>query len=245
MFLHAEPLRYDKANLIYAYTAVKFCDEYREGDIYNEFYKLCQRDEPWLNRILNSPTNERYANISMAASRSLIERLAICYYSQYKDFNLRLFHTYFWHNTLDAFRLNQHCDFNIGMSFFEVACVNFNLIPLLSSYSKDNIYGIIKLMTLRVYEITIKKTEHFPSLFTNYEIGLKRACDQIYERIRNEPTDTEEAVFFSKDNIYDLYKGSYEFIDQHLPELINTELSNEPPRKFRPTYYNPTTNHVD
>lgn len=236
MLLHTEPLKYDEPNLCYAGTAAKSCDAYREGDLYKEFYKLCQRDEPWSNRLLNSSMNERFANISTAASYSLVERLAICHYSQFENFNMRLFHTYFWTILLEIFRLENNCDFNLGMNFFEVATVNFNPMPLLSSYSENNINTLSKLFFLRIFEITVKKNEHTRPFFCTY--NFESACEKIYKKIKNEPLDPGGLIPPSNENIYNHYKDDYEFVDQHLPELSHIYTENYT-QELKATYYTP------
>lgn len=244
MDFHEVPLKYDKDNYRYASAAVRTCWMYREGSIFDEFLKICNEDDAWIYKFIKSPKSERYANIAMAASSALNERLAICYFNSFNGFDIRFFHTYFWHFTLENLRLNMINDLDHGIEVFEIAVVNFNILPVILNYNEDDISGLLKLMFCRIFEIIGRSRDFFLNLQTDHEINLMRASKKLYEKFNFSEAEGEFEKIFTE-NFFNGNKVSIEFVDQHLPELCNIGNDWKTTKKYRVTRHDPDTGAVE
>ena len=244
MDFHEVPLKYDKDNFRYASAAVSTCWMYREGSIFDEFLKICNEDDAWIYKFVKSPKSERCANIAMAASSALNERLAICYFNSLSGFDIRFFHTYFWYFTLENLRLNMINDLDHGIEVFEIAVVNFNILPVILNYNEDDISGLLKLMFCRIFEIIGRSRDFFLNLQTDHEINLIRASQKLYEKFNfSEAEDEFEKIF--TENFFNGNKVSIGFVDQHLPELCNIGNDWKTTKKYRVTRHDPNTGAVE
>lgn len=244
MDFHEVPLKYDKDNFRYARAAVRTCWMYREGSIFDEFLKICNEDDAWIYKFIKSPKSERYANIAMAASSALKERLAICYFNSLSGFDIRFFHTYFWYFTLENLRLNMINDLDHGIEVFEIAVVNFNILPVILNYNEDDISGLLKLMFCRIFEIIGRSRDFFLNLQTDHEINLMRASRKLYEKFNFSEAEGEFEKIFTE-NFFNGNKVSIGFVDQHLPELCNIGNDWKTTKKYRVTRHDPNTGAVE